>query len=509
MKSFKTVLLFTIVLFAVLAAAEENYSNYQRSMSPKLKKYLDNAYMVREIRGNYNLDNGKIVQSNLLLVESNASIDGVVEGNLVILNGDICLEDNSILYGDLVLVNSDYDDEGGKVYGDIIRLNDGKLASPVKRRTVGPIGWSFNEESGMSELQLGHVPQRFSFIHNRVQGLFLGLKWPNMLGNKVRWINLNAKIGYGFSDKVWRYQVGVKRAIGSNSPLYIGASGYNIVDSYDKWKITEFENTLASFTLKQDFFDYFVRRGWQADISVETVPFKLIVGYRQERQESIINNTDWSLFKGHTYRVNPAITEGKYNLFFAGGIVSSVDNQKNPHSGLSLQARGESSLTQLGSDYFYNKAEATWKSYFPLSASETIGMRIYAGSLEGAEAPIHNIFRTGGIGTVRGFPLNSEIGNRSLLGTLEYKLNISNFDDNSWWFGNWGIAVFSDVGSTLSVDGNLNWYDGFREFNIKQVQNSVGLGFILGEETGRIDVVKRTDTSNSALTAYFRFKVNF
>ena len=110
MKSLRIILVFGLIITLTANGAEETYGTYGRSISPKIKKYLDNAFMVQEVQGNFQLRNGKVVQSNLFVVDADANIEGIIEGNLVVLNSDICLEDEAILYGDLVLINSKFVD---------------------------------------------------------------------------------------------------------------------------------------------------------------------------------------------------------------------------------------------------------------------------------------------------------------------------------------------------------------------------------------------------------------
>jgi hypothetical protein len=353
------------------------------------------------------------------------------------------------------------------------------------------------------------MSQSFYLLHNRTQGFFIGMKWPDMLGNQFQWINLNLNLGYGFSDKKFRYSVGFKRALGKRSPFYLGFAFYDKVDSYDKWKLTTLENTLASFTYKQDFFDYFQRKGWNASLYYESIPFKLSFGYRMEEQRTARENTDWSLFvPDRLYRNNPAASEGTINYFYFRGSLSTVKNPAYPHRGIKIKATGESAFSAIGSDYSYNFADLTLFSYIPLSEIETINMRLYGGTLAGDNAPVQRLFRTGGIGTVRGFSLNSQMGNRSLLATVEYRLDFFNGRKHFGNYGPWrgGVAVFTDFGSTLSVDGNREWYEGFDSFHINNFQNSVGLSFFLGRDFIRIDIAKRTDRGFDSVYGYIRLK---
>jgi hypothetical protein len=496
------------LIFALPLTAVEN--DFDVRLSEKISRYLENAYAVEEVHGRFRLESGEVLQRNLLLVDAQAEISGTVEGNVVVVNGEISLGDEAEIYGDLVLVNAQLEDDGARILGSIIDDQDSGLRSPLKSETFGPVAWTFNERTGMSELQIAEFPQRFVFIHNRVQGFYFGLRWANILGNEVRWINLHASFGYGFSDYKWRYRFGARRAIGRQGPFYLGISAHDLVETNDNWKITEFENSISSVTFKEDFFDFYRRQGWQADISLETVPFKLRAGYRQERQNSARANATWALFAGgKQYRPNPVASEGNYRLLFVDGSWRTVDNPRNPHSGVWIEGGGESAFSQIGSEYGYNKAELTVSTFIPLSRAETLSFRAYGASLEGNNAPLQQQFRTGGIGTVRAYPLYSEVGNRSLLGTLEYKIRLDYFTNNEWLLGGWGFAVFTDAGSTRKVDTSLNWYEGFNNFHIDEWQNSVGLGFILGDEIGRIDIAKRTDGSADGIAAYARLKVSF
>ena len=50
MKSLRIFLVIGLIITLTANGAEDTYGAYEKSISPKIKKYLDNAYMVQEVK---------------------------------------------------------------------------------------------------------------------------------------------------------------------------------------------------------------------------------------------------------------------------------------------------------------------------------------------------------------------------------------------------------------------------------------------------------------------------
>ena len=197
---------------------------------------------------------------------------------------------------------------------------------------------------------------------NRVEGLFLGMR--------IREVNLgtaqtlvHARAGYGFSDRVLKWQVGLTQQILARPSLNVGLENYRQIqhrpdaDFYGSFLIG-----LGALLGKEDYRDYYGASGWRGFLDFRPVRwFSVHASYRSEREKSLSNTTDFSLFaRNSQYRVNPVIRDGilrtlttSFELwrFRSPRFVSSSLRRVDPL----LHVENERSSPGLGSEFAYTR----------------------------------------------------------------------------------------------------------------------------------------------------------
>lgn len=144
-------------------------------------------------------------------------------------------------------------------------------------------------------------------------------------------------------------------------------------------------------------------------------------------------------------------------------IRRKVDNPLFPMSGSLTQIRLGGASSSVLSDQTFVRSYLREQVWFHLGERDVVSFRIeggytYASSLLGI--PQDYVFRVGGTETVRGFAYQSLgvhyedaiVGGRVMAtGSAEY----------THWFGNWGVALFSDTGGAADVASDLYMSTGY------------------------------------------------
>ncbi len=158
----------------------------------------------------------------------------------------------------------------------------------------------------------------YIYNFNRVSGnaLDFGLNFSNFLDKRL-YSHLN--FGYGFADKKLSASFNFKYLLGEYRTTSFLFEAFNtITDLFgESDNYNPLSSTLLSLITKNDFRDYFYKKGFSLSVKSEMFPvLKLGIGFINRNYESAINNSDFSLFhKSKTYRANPPIYETKINAF--------------------------------------------------------------------------------------------------------------------------------------------------------------------------------------------------
>ena len=169
----------------------------------------------------------------------------------------------------------------------------------------GPLSFLTSDESSSF---FNHLRLRF----NRVEGLHLGVRLR--VGSPARFARLHGSWGYGFADERGKYRIGIETFPFRSQLLSVGFERYREVANrpdasyYDALTIS-----LQSLLVKDDYRDYYLRKGWMASITGHPIKSLLVSGqYTSESHHSMTTATDFSLFaRGSTYRANPPVLEGE------------------------------------------------------------------------------------------------------------------------------------------------------------------------------------------------------
>jgi hypothetical protein len=314
----------------------------------------------------------------------------------------------------------------------------------------------------LSDLPLEYVDLRF----NRVEGFFFGgrLGRQRILTDQT-WIE--GGIGYGFSDRRWKWTAGITQEILGKPNLRVGVEGFRAVDYRpDQNFYSTFLISLGSLFRRDDYRDYYSARGWRSFVLVR--PRRWLSGeleYRSEKQKSVANATDFSFFSRESrYRLNPPVEEGRLRSvrlsvqlenFLTRGVISGT--LVRPLQSVILTI--EHSVPGLRSDFDFTRYD------FVLSLRQStflsgllfpprLSVRLAGGTIRG-KAPPQRLYdlesRYSGIapyGVLRGLRVKEFSGDRYLSLVGEHNFRSLPFH----WIG---LGFLEKAGIELIVSGGI------------------------------------------------------
>jgi hypothetical protein len=347
----------------------------------------------------------------------------------------------------------------------------------------------------------------FLFRYNRVEGLFLGLSSPETYHWQGRHMALFGTGGYGFAAHRWRYSGGVAQQFGAGtSMLEFGVEGHSLTDTRDQWIIDEGENTLAALFLRDDYRDYYTRKGfsiWTGNYwRWRNSDLQFRVAYLNDRYESLTQSADWAIFGGDKrFRLNPAVDEGRMRSILTAFEFHQSREKRYFFRGWSASASAEFSPKGLKGDFDFNRYILDLRSYLSLGDYDNINVRLRAASATG-DIPVQKGFDLGGIGTLPAFGFKEFVGNRLLLGNVEYIVNGKIIDDAglfpAWLLWNVNLIFFADAGYVTTADKEQSFVDGFDGLNSNTIRWDWGVGIGSRDGKMRLAFVWRTDVSRPA-----------
>jgi len=507
----------SIVLSAAFIVFDAHQAVAQKKDLKKIRREVERRYLsdsdrrIVRHKGDYRLDRGEELDANLVVTDGNAEIEGKVLGTVVAIDGDIEVSRTGTIRGDAIAVSGDIITRSGSVIiGDEIHTSWRNFVDRSARSYRSVSKWEKDrfEDWWDSDVEYNGIGNDFLFRYNRVEGLFLGARFANPDWEEDYYMHLYAEGGYGFKSDVWRYNVGLERGFFNDHRLTMGVKAYDLTDSDDFWRIGLVENWLAALFIKEDFFDYYTRRGFTGYVSQQidnTLKFQL--EYRTDTFESMKNNADWTVFGGSKeFRPNPQINEGDLNSINFSARLDTRNSSYRLFQGWFVKFDMEYTSPDLDSDFDYERYILDARCYLPLSRYDNLNMRLWLGSSRGS-LPVQRGFYLGGIGTLRGLKYKEYAGTSMAMGNIEYVFDPGRIltGPPSWLLEDFKLAFFADAGVVDMVE-----VDDFSDMlNDGDWMHDAGFGIMTQDEEFRVDFAWRTDVQGEPVRITFRLNRAF
>ena len=326
---------------------------------------------------------------------------------------------------------------------------------------------------------------------NRIEGItpFIGF-------SKAFFYLYNTSIygttGYGFTDNQWKYSIGIEKILYNKNRLLLNGEYFNTTATNDDWKLTLFENSLAYFFFREDFFDYYWKKGFR--LFADQLLFQkhhIRIEYSQYDYKDIGASTGFakSLFTNKKVPINPHITEGDETSVKIYIYINNMEERNRflGELGWHITCVYEKTMDDFKTDGIFLSGNYSRLLHNIHKAHLTI----LAGSRTGKPEPQH-LISFGGIGSLTAFPDRFKHSQHCICSRIEYDfsndifirtrlIRYSNLE-------NLAIRFFIEPGNAWSSADNDNYF--FNGISRISLLTDVGIS-VLMRDVFRFDLSRQ------------------
>jgi hypothetical protein len=316
-------------------------SGLPRSMVDRLIRTVNDP-ATHHFRGPTEIPRDSIVPGDMV-VSGSLRLAGLVEGDVIVVGGDVELRSGFLIRGDVTVVD-------GEIRGEDLGRIEG-LAAQFSRsmsRTVGGVRITA-EEPGVS-LPMSRDRDRGASSHfalragdfNRVEGLQLlagpvlttGGENPFRTTALLIWRAEGAEVPLGVDRTGFRVEM--EQFLGGRREWRIGGGVHSMVSPVEAGGLSDRENAWSSFLMTTDYRDHYERRGWQAFVRAtpRSLPLDVSLEFHREEHGTVAAGNPWSVFqRDRAWREQPLTAEGSTRALVARAAVDTRDRRREPGSG--------------------------------------------------------------------------------------------------------------------------------------------------------------------------------
>jgi hypothetical protein len=402
-----------------------------------------NATSTIRLAGESRLPAGATVAGDLAVLGGPLILGGQVDGDVVVINGDLRLESGARITGRATVVGGSVSGEpqatvtrGLDVHPEPLRFRQD--ASGLVYAPPAPSELSAGREFGFGRTDLRVAARR---DYNRVEGL------PISLGPRLRFGRSNPTVvdgqviyrtaaGLGLDTDRLGYGLRVEQYLGGGGSARFGLRVFSDIEPIERRGISDLENSLSTFVLHRDLRDSYQREGWAAWLRYARAgwPADVTLEYRDERHGSVTPASPWSLFDNEEpWRPEPLIAEGTLRSLAARFVYDTRNEAADPAAGWHITAEVEQglggvlrrpaarefgeiadSVDVLAARERFTHVSIDIRNYFRFGPGSRMALRAYgSGSANGAALPAQRQHALGGEGSLEGYsPLAFDCGAR-------------------------------------------------------------------------------------------------
>ena len=326
--------------------------------------------------------------------------------------------------------------------------------------------------------------------YNRVEGVAMhGGMLLKLLSAKSLGVICEAK--YGTKSGTFRYEAGLDKRFFKKDRLILRAMVFDETATNDNWKVGIDENTLAGVFLREDFRDYFERKGWRVFADKKFHRYHLFrVEYTQYEYGSMATRTNFagSIFGGNkVYRINPAIRNGREKSFKFSLALDHRDNLYFPVHGWVLHAVLQKTFGDFNTNGFF----LDWTHYIPTWAHQKLVLRGLFGARSGTMGRQH-LMTIGGVGSLRAFRDHLRSGQNLAMLNIIYLFGgdilqnspLRNFPMMDSTF----LGFFYEIGDTWNNENNQGFAP---NFNRARWLSDAGVSLLIMDGLMRFDFTRQ------------------
>jgi hypothetical protein len=393
-----------------------------------------NMETTTRLSGEARIGPGTVMQGGVAVLGGALIVEGRVEGDVVVINGDLTVLPGGSIAGRATIAGGDVTITPPGTVAGVVRV----YREPLRYRHLdGAITYIPPDlEEGLStgrDFAFGRTDIRIASYgaYNRAEGL------PIAAGPSVRFGGSHpvsarglligrTAVPEGADRKRLGYDVRVEGLAVPSMGLAIGARLLSIITPIETWGLTDRESALATFVLHNDYRDHYEREGWSvyARLAQPGTPWHLQLEYTDDEHARTPVADPLVLFRTESsWRPETSIAEGSLRSLAAELRYDTRNEQRDPSAGWLIDAHVEKGLggglvnpgsfdqesetvvsRAAGSTFLTGSVDI--RRYARLSPYARISLRVLAaGSIDGGSLPPQRQHALGGEGSLPGYRL--------------------------------------------------------------------------------------------------------
>jgi hypothetical protein len=284
-----------------------------------------------------------------VVVMGDFRLAGRVEGDLIVVHGDLHLEPGASVEGDLTVVD-------GEILGAEAARVGGTLIAYRRESRFVQRGDRARHLAGAPRSLERAVPAGSSFRfsvratdYNRVEGLPVevgpvldtGGRNPLRADTRVVW---RSQGHVPLATDRLGYRVTVEQFVGGRRTLRVGVGAHSLIEAIEEWELSDREHAWSTLLLATDQRDHYERRGWRAFLRAtpRSAPVDATLELRSERHGSVAAADPWALIGSRrSWRAQPVAAEGSLRSVVGAVALDTRDDHLEPQEGWLVRAGWE------------------------------------------------------------------------------------------------------------------------------------------------------------------------
>jgi len=436
----------------------------------------------------------RVVLGDVAALGGPFTIAGEVDGDLVVVNGDLIFETGGVVTGDVMVVGGRiFGEELGDVGGDL-RIFDEPLRYVQRGDQIASVENPEDSEGFGPDLPWGDL--RFTVKsgqnYNRTEGL------PIMFGPSFRTAGSNplrldllaiwrTDSGFDANAEDFGWALKAEQALGGRNNVSVGGTFYSVVAPMEDWGLTNLEASLTTFVLHDDYRDYYDREGWSvfAKFRIPYSSVSLRAEYFDEEHDFVPVASPWSVTKNdEPWRLQPLIAEGDLQYLEAAVDIDTRNDRNDPSDGWLVEASLQKGLggdfaipehmaaleemaetipaQPYGTDFLTGFLDV--RTYLRINPGASLNFRgVVGGAMSDVPLPPQFQHTLGGEGSIPGYrPFTQDCGARSVeRGFVHVTDQVNALVSSYPSYGCDRFALFqAEVRGRLFFDWGESWDDG-------------------------------------------------
>ena len=372
-------------------------------------------------RWNTPLLSGRAYPTSVIVLNSDVTVEGTVQGDVVVINGSLHLMGTAHVEGNLLAF-------GGNIYDATGAVVTGRRdAFPAARydtvRTARGLGLVYRGPPAIGK-EIFVLPGFYGFpipLYDRVDGLSIGWGPELQLGDSA--LTVSPSVLYRSNLGAWD---GAITVAGHLSGAFVKLTWERTTSSNDTWIQHDFANSFMVLCCGKDFRNY-----WRSDLAEGRIGFawsdtahfiSLWTGARSDDASSVAAGGPWGITGTSSvnsmYRPNPAVLPGKIQSWLAG-IQGKLDDALR----LDVDVQVEVPFASPG-DLKFTQIVADIGARYEITPVQHLIGRFHSITTVGDTAPPQRYGYLGGAGSVLTLPLLGVGGDQLVFFEGDYRYTL-------------------------------------------------------------------------------------